>query len=1023
MYSRAILIILWFLCHYSIQAQKNNLNDFYEMEQLEDRGNALRPEVCNNYSHVYECIGFAKQIEELLQKVEKLGITPAENQRPLAYHQGWVEKYKGFEQVMSREYEKAIPHLTISLKLFQQTKDTFQMAALHNLLGFSYQFFDFDKAIAHYDSAAKLYKRLEIIYKNDPEKLKNAKEGTIAAYNYMSATYMDDEQYNQAQILLSNNLRYRDDLKVLVKREGLPILHELKFKLAEAYEFQNLGISQEYSGEYLLAERNLEKAISIYGEVIKMYEKAGCNNAISGVENDLLSAQSELANLYDIRDDDLHQEIYRYEKVKNLQDAIIKQLQKNLIQNPNRKDSVSLAIALFNRAQSEIYRDSVEIIHQNLKEALNICPKNTDRVKAHIFTGFGELSKKQQQFKEAMAYFQQAAELCTIDGEMPNKNFKNIRTTFKHILLEVLQAKANTQFNYAQEMQNKTTKQYRLQAALEDYLLAIELLDDIRKHYYAKEDQWRYTDNHAKIYDEALKVVEILYDMTSDKQLIQIAFEISEKSKAFTLRQAMRSQYAINFSGIPSALIDDERFIRARINRAQSAKMRNRWIYTHQTILEQIEFEYPKYYKYVYDTKVISISKVQDQLPSSKHIFLQLFVGENTLMVMGISKKDSAIYFVAKSKKIKKALGDLKSIIIKKPQPYEKKASHYAEKAAEVYKHLFAPILDRLNISKTLDKHLIISSSGDFLTFPFEALVSLKPKTENVHYSDLEYIIQSFASISYGFSATSYFDDMNGENPLVKKMYEKEIIAIAPLFGPEVTEEYLALFTESERDSTYMTYFEPHEQNLRGIKRIIRNIEKLYKGETLVSLEATKRNLLNEISKYRIIHIVTHGVYDTLNPIMSRIYLAVEKSGDFSLSTREIFSMDIHAELVILMSCESGLGNDYSGEGIISQAYAMRYAGGKSAIMSFWMIPTKESIGLIENFYKGINKGYTTAKSLKKAKESVISKDGAHPYYWAGMVLIGKDATFNVNSTRKYWYIGIGFGLMLLIIAFVKFRK
>ncbi len=111
----------------------------------------------------------------------------------------------------------------------------------------------------------------------------------------------------------------------------------------------------------------------------------------------------------------------------------------------------------------------------------------------------------------------------------------------------------------------------------------------------------------------------------------------------------------------------------------------------------------------------------------------------------------------------------------------------------------------------------------------------------------------------------------------------------------------------------------------------------------------------------------------------------------------------IDADLVVLSACESGLGQELGGEGLIGLTRAFQYAGARSVAASLWSVPDQTTAELMIRFYRHLRSGLPKAEALRAAQLELIrgpieveDKDGqkvwidaSAPYYWAAFQLYG----------------------------------
>jgi CHAT domain-containing protein len=165
---------------------------------------------------------------------------------------------------------------------------------------------------------------------------------------------------------------------------------------------------------------------------------------------------------------------------------------------------------------------------------------------------------------------------------------------------------------------------------------------------------------------------------------------------------------------------------------------------------------------------------------------------------------------------------------------------------------------------------------------------------------------------------------------------------------------------------------------------------------------ATEQNMKAHAGKAKILHFATHGFFNSFNTDKSAIAAYQPKqtisdesikneqaAEDGMLFTDEVFGMWLNADLVVLSSCQGGLGRYVPGEGIMAITRAFLYAGANSMIYSLWKVSDKHTKDLMISFYLNVlaGKDYPEALQLAKIKLLNNNKDDALPRFWAGFVL------------------------------------
>jgi CHAT domain-containing protein/Tfp pilus assembly protein PilF len=159
----------------------------------------------------------------------------------------------------------------------------------------------------------------------------------------------------------------------------------------------------------------------------------------------------------------------------------------------------------------------------------------------------------------------------------------------------------------------------------------------------------------------------------------------------------------------------------------------------------------------------------------------------------------------------------------------------------------------------------------------------------------------------------------------------------------------------------------------------------------------------------RYLHFATHGILDERFPLDSAIVLTPpekleEGKENGLLQAWEIFEqVRLDADLVVLSACESGLGKEMGGEGLIGLTRAFQYAGARSVMASLWKISDRTTAELMVRFYKHLKNGLPKDEALRAAQMELIhgpiqvknekgevkEVDASAPYYWAAFQIYG----------------------------------
>jgi CHAT domain-containing protein len=251
------------------------------------------------------------------------------------------------------------------------------------------------------------------------------------------------------------------------------------------------------------------------------------------------------------------------------------------------------------------------------------------------------------------------------------------------------------------------------------------------------------------------------------------------------------------------------------------------------------------------------------------------------------------------------------------------------------------------------------------------------------------------------------------------------VIAVAPGFEENIKQPYRQQLDSLERvDEEYLqTVRQPWSL------RMVKKLERQFANQVYTGLKATESNIKESIQKGKVLLFGTHAIADSEDPLRSKLVLAKEigeQKEDGYLHAYELYSIPLEAELAVLNACESGIGSLQAGEGMISLAYSIHYAGCPSTVMSLWKVDEKISTQITESFMQYLSKNYSKSEALRQAKLDYLESAEPilqHPFYWGGMVLMGKDGELEVKKNQNYWYWVLGVGLFLgIAFTYLKFR-
>jgi CHAT domain-containing protein len=189
----------------------------------------------------------------------------------------------------------------------------------------------------------------------------------------------------------------------------------------------------------------------------------------------------------------------------------------------------------------------------------------------------------------------------------------------------------------------------------------------------------------------------------------------------------------------------------------------------------------------------------------------------------------------------------------------------------------------------------------------------------------------------------------------------------------------------------------PRPDALPASRREVAAIRERLGGDvrTMTGAEATEEAFRREAPSRRILHLATYGVLNKHNPLFSFIELAPGGDYDGRLEVHEVFGLRLTAELVVLSACQTGVGSGTladvpAGDDWVGLTRAFLHAGAERVIATLWPVDDWATAALMERFYIELASGTDVRLALARAQRALQAERAtAHPFYWAGFVIIG----------------------------------
>ena len=288
----------------------------------------------------------------------------------------------------------------------------------------------------------------------------------------------------------------------------------------------------------------------------------------------------------------------------------------------------------------------------------------------------------------------------------------------------------------------------------------------------------------------------------------------------------------------------------------------------------------------------------------------------------------------------------------------------------ELYEDLIAPVASILDRNGVI--YFVPDKSLNYL--PFAALVS--PESNHFLVQDYTIAIAPSASLFINSSNLARADSNNTD--------EKILTVGNPRFN---SSEF------------------PNLEDLPSAKKEAEEIARLYNSKSvLTENEATKAAVQTEMEKANVIHFAVHSVLNPHLPMYSKLILAAPSKASApgesnDLEARDIYKMNLtQTKLVVLSSCESGIGKYYGGEGVMSLARPFLARKVPLLVVSLWPVDSETTSQLMIQFHKHRKRNnVSTVAALRQAQLDLINGVNARSqrvYAWASFVTVGGQASF-----------------------------
>ena len=555
------------------------------------------------------------------------------------------------------------------------------------------------------------------------------------------------------------------------------------------------------------------------------------------------------------------------------------------------------------------------------------------------------------------------------------------------------------------------------QNALASYKRAIETIEQVRETLGGAEFKSGYLKNKIHLYEKTIRLQIKLHGQMPGRGFDREAFHYAERAKARAFLDILTEANADIHEGVSEELREKEAAIYETIaalredyagaeDSAQRQELESQLQQARRELAAlkaEMRLKNPRYADLKYPQPA-GVEAVQTDLLDDQTTLLSYVLGDSSSYLFAVTPDDFQIYALPPRREINESVTLFRSMLL---HPGQFSFKMFASRANKLYRMLIEPAEALIGPRN----ELVIAPDGILHYLPFDVLITEKVQqqlsfTADFDY-DLPYLIKDKA-LSYGPSATVLLSlRQNREAETAPGMF---LGYGDPVFGNDHTAEGTNGDDEvrgAVADELMLRYvtgapdlrsFRSQIYRLPNTRTEVEGISQSFgENETRVftGSEASEENVKDNpaLGDYRYVHFATHGLINERKPAYSGLVMTLDDDHreDGFLQMGEIFNLRLHAQLVVLSACQTGLGQIVRGEGVIGLTRAFMYAGAPEVLVTLWNVADASTARFMQQFYHHLlsdRQGHRQA--LRKTKlEMLKAGQYAHPFYWAPFSLVG----------------------------------
>jgi CHAT domain-containing protein len=421
------------------------------------------------------------------------------------------------------------------------------------------------------------------------------------------------------------------------------------------------------------------------------------------------------------------------------------------------------------------------------------------------------------------------------------------------------------------------------------------------------------------------------------------------------------------------------------------------------------------------------VGEFQNKILDENSLLLEFSFGAEESYLWLIRKNEIDSYVLAPRGQIEDRIDTLRALLASRDIKPDESVEDYqqrineSEKAFKREAQILSEMLFGQIAAKLPGKRLIIVPDGKLHYFPVSAL-SL-PNAENG-----APILLTNETV-YEPSAQTL--SLLKKSRSVSRAARNFLVFSDPVFSDDDARLSGAGKTPANaEDQTALTVTSRFAESLNSLRRLpaskaeADSIIEIIGGspeDSFSDFDASRDKFLGaENSDYKIIHFATHGLVNEQRPELSGIVLSrFDREGrqvNESVRLHDIYGLNLNADLVVLSACNTGLGKEVKGEGLMSLNNAFLQVGAKSVVSSLWKVRDEATEELMKDFYQGLtSEKLTSSEALRQAQIKLWQNPKyKSPFFWAAFTLQGDfENAPKLSRGFGYWI------YFLLIIPFL----